>query len=347
MIPRLAFLVAAAAATTAVCSSDLQEMPPLPKHLAGQGPPKAPADNKTTPEKVALGKSLFFDKRLSKSGTMSCESCHLPEKGWTDGLPLSKKDDGTLNTRHSPTLFNAAYADDLYWDGRAAGLEKQVLAAWKAQMGADPDAEAKELAGIPGYAKAFEKAFGGPPTGDTVVKALSAFLRTLLPEDAPWDRHEAGEAGAVTPEVVEGFRIFTEVANCSLCHVPPLYTDTLFHNIGVGFDKEKPDPGRGKILADAAAKEGKPVPADAVSMTGAFKTPTLRAVVDSAPYYHDGSTARLEDAVDFLLKGGVPNPNLDPKLKPKSLSEKERAALLAFLRSLTPPARPNERPALP
>ncbi|HKB14986.1 MAG TPA: cytochrome c peroxidase [Planctomycetota bacterium] len=346
MIPRLALLVAAAAAT-AVCAPSPQEMPTLPKHLAGQGPPKAPADNKTTPEKVALGKSLFFDKRLSKSGATSCETCHIPEKGWTDGLPLSKKDDGTVNTRHSPTLYDAAYADDLYWDGRAAGLEKQVLAAWKGQMGGDPDAKAKELAAIAGYGKAFEKAFGGPPTGDSIVKALSSFVRTILPEDSPWDRFDAGDKAAVTPEVQEGFRIFTEVANCSLCHVPPLYTDTLFHNVGVGFDKEKPDPGRGKILADAAAKDGKLVLAEAVSMMGAFKTPTLRAVADSGPYFHDGGVARLEDAVDFLLKGGVANPQLDPKLKAKGLSEKERAALLAFLRSLTPPARPYERPVLP
>ncbi|HET6203942.1 MAG TPA: cytochrome c peroxidase [Planctomycetota bacterium] len=345
MSQRLA--LASAASLAFLCAPTGQEMPPLPRHLSGQGAPKAPADNPTTPEKVALGKTLFFDGRLSKSGATSCETCHVPEKGWADGLPLSKKDDGSMNTRHSPTLYDAAYADDLYWDGRAAGLEKQVLAAWKGQMGADPDAIAKRLAEVPGYGKAFERAFGGAATADGIVKALSAFVRTILPGDAPWDRYEAGEKGAVAADVVEGFRIFTEVANCSLCHVPPLYTDTLFHNVGVGFDGPNPDLGRGKILADAAAKEGKPVPAEAVMLNGAFKTPTLRAVTESAPYFHDGKTATLEAAVDFLLKGGTPNPQLDPKLKPKSLSEKERAALLAFVRSLTPPAKPYERPPLP
>jgi cytochrome c peroxidase len=300
-----------------------------------------PADNPLSAGKIKLGEQLFFDKRLSKTQTMSCEACHVPEKGWTDGLTLSPKFDGSVNTRHSPTLYGVAYVPDLYWDGRAKGLEAQILAAWKGQMGADPDAVAKQLEAIPAYKAAFESELGGGPSGERIVKALASFVRTIHAGDTPWDRGRANRAAK------EGFKVFSEVARCTLCHLPPLYSDTLFHNIGIGFDTDKPDLGRGKQLADAAAKANQPVPAEAESLKGAFKTPTLRGAALSGPYFHDGRAATLEEAVDSMLKGGIPNPNLDEKLKPATLTPKQRQQLLAFLASLTPQAEPYRRPTLP
>lgn len=304
-----------------------------------------PADNAMTPGRIRLGEMLFFDKRLSKTKAMSCESCHVPEKGWTDGQALSPKFDGSLNTRHSPTLYGVAYYPDLYWDGRAKGLEAQILAAWKGQMGADPDAIAKELDAIPAYKSAFEAELGGPATGDRVVKALASFVRTIHAAPTAWDRMRPKErdkspAGA-------GFKVFSEKARCTLCHLPPLFSDTLFHNVGIGFDKEKPDLGRGKHLADAAQKAGQPAPVEAQALEGAFKTPSLRGVALTAPYFHDGRAATLAEAVDSMLKGGLPNAHLDEKLKPAVLTEQQRKDLMAFLESLTPEKKTYPRPTLP
>ncbi|MGH9312603.1 MAG: cytochrome-c peroxidase [Vicinamibacterales bacterium] len=306
-----------------------------------------PPDNPMTAARIALGKQLFFDLRLSRTKKMSCETCHVPEKGWTDGLALSPRFDGSMNTRHTPTLYGVAYYPDLYWDGRAKGLEAQVLAAWRAQMGADPDAVAKELQGVAGYAKAFEAEFDGPVTGDRIVKALSAFVRTIHAGDTPWDSVPQSEAGLKTTAAGRGFIVFSEVAKCTLCHLPPLFSDTLFHNVGIGFDKPNPDLGRGKNLIDTAAKNNQPVPADAEKLTGAFKTPSLRGVALSGPYFHDGSAKTLEDAVDVILNGGVKNAHLDEKLQKWPVTPTQRTQLLGFLRALTPRNTKFDRPKLP
>jgi cytochrome c peroxidase len=331
-----AVLLAVTAAPAARAADQSAFTPPTGLH---DNPIDVPADNPMTAGKIALGKQLFFDKRLSKTKTMSCETCHVPEKGWTDGLKLSPKFDGSVNVRHSPTLYGVAYYPDLYWDGRAKGLEAQILAAWKGQMGADPDAIAQEIDAIPAYKAAFEKELGGPPTGAGVVKALATFVRTIHAGDTPYDR-SPGRYQA-------GFKVFSEVASCSLCHLPPVYSDTLFHNVGVGASADKPDQGRGKIVADAAAKASREVTPDEAKLAGAFKTPTLRGVAISGPYFHDGSVATLEAAVDSMLGGGTPNANLDEKLKAKTLTARQRKDLLAFLRALTPEAKPYPRPQLP
>jgi cytochrome c peroxidase len=318
--------------------SSAMVLPPMP----------APTDNPITPEKVALGKQLFFDKRLSKNGDMSCETCHLPEKGWTDGNALSKKADGTMNTRHTPTLINVGYYSEWYWDGRAPTLEGQITAAWRGQMGGDPDAVAKTLNGIEGYKTAFEKVFGGPATGDNIAKALATFVRTIVSDDAPWDRYELkNNKTAVSEDAIKGFKVFAETANCTLCHTPPTYTDFKYHNIGVGMDKPTPDGGRGKQLETAATKDKKPVPPEAKTLTGAFKTPTLRSITETGPYFHDGSARTLEEAVDFVVAGGRKNPHLDANMQPKKLTPEEKAQLMAFLKTLTPESKPFEKPTLP
>src|SRR5437870_6836388 len=163
--------------------------PPAPKPDAGPlGEMAVPADNPITPDKAELGKKLFFDTRLSKTGKMSCETCHLPEKGWADGQALSTKFDGSLNTRHTPTLYNAGYYKQWYWDGRAATLEGQVTAAWKGQMGGDPDAVAMTVNGIDAYKAEFQKVFNGPATADNMAKSIATFVRTIRSENAPWDK---------------------------------------------------------------------------------------------------------------------------------------------------------------
>jgi cytochrome c peroxidase len=343
-----AAIVVAAAIGTRADEAAVQPQPAFtpPRGLTAQ-PIPVPDDNPLTTAKIRLGEQLFFDKRLSKTGAMSCETCHVPEKGWTDGLAFSPRFDGSLNTRHTPTLYGAAYYPDLYWDGRSKGLEAQIMAAWRSQMGGDPDAMSKTLEGIAGYRTAFQGAFGGPPTGPRVVQALASFVRTIHAGDTSWDRHPQDEASLAKSEIGQGFKVFSEVAKCTNCHLPPLFTDTLFHNVGIGYDKPNPDPGRGKFLADTAAKAGKGEPPEAKTAMGAFKTPTLRGVVHSGPYFHDGRTANLEETVDLMLKGGIKNPNLDEKLQAWPVSAAQRKQLLAFIRALSPEMKPYPRPTLP
>lgn len=306
---------------------------------------KVPPDNPITPEKVELGKMLFFDKRLAKDGKMSCETCHLPEKGWTDGKQFSTKADGKANTRNTPTLYNVGFYESWYWDGRAATLEAQVKAAWNGQMGTDPaaqDAVAMTLNGIDGYKTAFQSAMGGPATADGIVNALATFVRTLRSEDSAWDKFERGDKSAVSDEVRAGFEVFrgAEKAQCTLCHTPPLYSDKTFHNVGIGSDKPMPDNGRGKILADKSDPQ-------AEAMMGAFKTPSLRSVTDTGPWFHDGSAKTLDEAVTLLLKGGVDNPHKDEKLKARTITAPEKRALISFLKALSPTPAKFERPKLP
>jgi cytochrome c peroxidase len=316
-----------------------------PKGLEDQELAPVPADNAMTAGRIELGEQLFFDKRLSKTKQMNCETCHVPEKGWTDNLALSPKFDGSLNVRHSPTLYSVAFYPDLYWDGRAKGLETQILAAWKSQMGADPDAIAKELEAVAGYKAAFEKEMGGPPTGDRIVKALASFVRTIHAGDTAYDRLTAKQRETAPAE--RGFLVFSKVAQCTLCHLPPVLSDGLFHNVGIGVGAEKPDLGRGKILSDAAAKNNTAAPPEAETLQGAFKTPSLRGVGLTFPYFHDGSVKTLEEAVDLMIKGGHANPKLDEKLKPATLTAQQRSDLLAFLKAVTPESKPYKRPTLP
>jgi cytochrome c peroxidase len=333
---------AASAAPAATATAEEMKLPPMPR--AAPLPPtpaplpelKPPADDPLTPAKVALGKQLFFDKRLSKDGSAACQSCHLPEKGWTDGKALSTKVDGKTNTRHSPTLFNAGYNDLWYWDGRAESLEKQVAAAWTGQMSGDPAGVAVAIGKIPGYAVQFRTIFSRDATPADIVQALASFVRTLRSGGSPWDRYEAGDKTAAGEDAVRGFELFRNKAGCAACHVPPMYTDNMFHDVGIGFDKPEPDPGRGKITKNE--KEN-----------GAFKTPTLRSVTTHPPYFHDGRAATVEEAVDLMLAGGIKdkNPNLDARLKPVKLSAKERTDLLAFVKALEAPAPPFEAPTLP
>lgn len=281
-------------------------------------------ENPLTVAKAELGKQLFFDARLSGTGTMGCNSCHYPEQAFTDGRAVSKKDDGKDNTRNSPTMHNVGYLDRLYWDGRAKSLEGNVLAAWKAQLGGKPEEVAAKLATVPEYQKAFQAAFGAPPSETTIVQALASFLRQLRSGDSAYDRFQAGQQDALSDAAKAGRDLFVGKAGCAICHLPPLFTNRGFHNVGIGMAAEKPDVGAaGKAAFDEPAR------------TGQFKTPTLRDVAKTAPYFHDGSVATLKEAVRLMASGGLANPQKDGTLQDKKLSDAEIDQLVAFLESLT------------
>ncbi len=322
----------------AACSSEAaQKSDPLqpPPGLAAVDLIASP-DNPPTAAKIELGKQLFFDNRLSGSGKMSCSSCHFPELAFTDAKAVSTKDDGKDNTRNAPTMYNVGYHDRLYWDGRAQGLEANVLAAWKAQIGGKPEEAAKLIAAVPEYAKAFQDAFGAAPSEKTIVHALASFLRTLRSGNSAFDRWQAGDQKAVSEAAKQGYEVFKTKGGCVLCHTPPLFTDRKFHNVGIGMTAEKPDVG-------AAAKNA----FDDASMTGAFKTPSLRDVAKTSPYLHDGSMKSLKEVVQLMAKGGIDNKHKDVAMTDKQLSAEEIDQLVAFLESLTgdvpwtPPAVPK------
>lgn len=330
------FLLAAAAVAcenkeTAAFKPEIQ---PLPAGLARYEAMEIPADNPMTPEKVALGRQLFFDKRLSGDGSRSCYSCHVCEHGLTDGLPKAVGAFNKALPRSSPTLWNIGYQKMFYWDGRSPSLEKQAMAAWQlGNMGAK-DHEAEILAkinGLQGYRSQFQTVFGGDATAENMMQAISAFERTIISGDTAWDRWQAGDQSAASEAAKRGWEVFKE-AKCNNCHDGVLFTDQQFHNVGIGMDAPEPDGGRGKI-------SNKP------EETGAFKTPTLRDIARSAPYFHDGSVATLEDAVDLMLNGGKPNQYLDKKnIEKRTITPEQRRDLLEFLRSLNVDCQLSEPP---
>ena len=320
------------ALSLAACSSNVKrstpgtfttEVQPLPAQLSTYEPMPIPADNPMTPEKVALGRQLFFDARLSVDGSRSCYSCHVCEHGLTDGLPKAIGAGNKQLQRNSPTLWNIGYYHEFYWDGRSPSLEEQALAAWTgANMGANADDIVAKLNALHDYNTQFQKVFQSDATPKNVVKAIAAFERTLISGNTAWDRWKAGDSTAISQSAWRGWNIFQAI-KCNNCHDGVLFTDQQFHNIGIGMDQNDPDVGRFKVTQN---------PQD----TGAFKTPTLRDVDQTAPYFHDGSAKTLEEAVDIMLGGGKPNRFLDKKnLEAHKLLPEQREDLLNFLRSLT------------
>jgi cytochrome c peroxidase len=334
-------LLGAAAALLVACAVPGTGAPGSSSAAAGKpsGPPSSlptmavPADNPMTAAKVALGKQLFVDTRLSGSGKMACQSCHYRHLGWTDAAALSRRDDGVVNARHTPTLYNVGHQTLWYWDGRATTLEGQVLAAWRGQTGADPAKVAALLNTVPEYRSQFMQVFATDATPDAIAKALSAFLRTLNSDDSPWDRHKRGVPGAVSQAAIEGAALFEGKGRCAFCHSAPMYGNSTFFNIGLEHGKEKPDVGRFNVTKDEADR-------------GAFKTPTLRSIELSGPYFHDGSAATLKEAVRYMASGGKPDPKKSPLLQPTGLTEEELDKIVIFLNTLTS-TEPWEQPQVP
>lgn len=315
----------AAAAALAACAT-LGSSVPAPSaaerqawRLPDQIP--QPADNASTAPRAALGKALFFDARLSDSGAMSCSSCHLPQLSWTDGRKLPVMPNGDIVGRHSPTMLNLAYNTQFMWDGRKKSLEDQAMGPHRHLSKHAFDAGAAKLGALPGYQKMFAAAYPGEPISqETISKALAAFERTLVSRNSPFDRWIAGDQHALSDSQYRGFKVFVDPAkgNCAACHNGPNFTDNGFHNIGL----RSKDEGRFAIRKVAAMK-------------GAFKTPTLRDIEITAPYYHDGSAATLRDVVDHYVRGGDDRSNVSADVRPLDLSEQDKQDLIAFMQALT------------
>ena len=303
-----------AAALTATCGGT------LPAHAAepaGLPPVVHPKDNPSTPEKVLLGKQLYFDKRLSGDDSVSCATCHDPAKGFSNGEAVASGVGGLKGGRNSPTVLNSAYQKFQFWDGRAATLEEQALGPIQnpIEMKMTLDDVVGKLNKIEGYRTQFQQIFGTDVTSEGMAKAIAAYERTILSGNAPYDKYKAGQQDALSESALRGMKLFFGKANCSACHSGPNFTDNAFHNIGVKSDDE----GRAAISKIAGDK-------------GAFKTPTVRDIARTGPYMHDGSLTTLEEVVEHYNKGGTPNEFLDEEIYALKLTDQEKADLLAFMK---------------
>jgi cytochrome c peroxidase len=268
-----------------------------------------PESNPLTSEKIELGRRLFFDRRLSRDGTIACATCHDPSRAFSDDLPIAIGIGGRAGRRNVPALINRGYGRAFFWDGRETTLEAQVLRPIE-----DPNEMDSTVAAAAGRV--------GLPR-DELANALATFVRTVLSGNSRVDRFINGDRRALSDDEQRGLQVFRGKGNCMTCHVGPTFSDEDFHNTGVAFaDQRFLDLGRFNVTGKEADR-------------GAFKTPTLRDVALTAPYMHDGSLATLEDVVDFYDRGGRANPNLDEDIRPLKLAPDDRRALTAFLRALT------------
>jgi len=338
---------------------------PGARRLAGSlGLPalEAPPDNPITPGKVALGRTLFFDRRLSPNGTMSCGMCHIPEQGFAaTELATPVGIEGRSVRRNAPTLLNVGYQRRLFHDGREGSLEDQIWGPLLAanEMGNPSIGHVVErIRSLRDYDGRFEAAFGGGVSAQRIGAAIASYERTLVAGDSRFDRWRyGGDASALTEIERRGFELFGGKARCSACHTvgehSALFTDHGFHNTGIGWRRGPPIPERTRVeLAPGvfADLERRVIASFAEPPAGdvgryeitrdpkdrwAYKTPSLRNAALTAPYMHDGSLSTLEAVIEFYDRGGIENPEKSPLVVPLRLTAGERAALAAFLRALT------------
>ncbi len=282
----------------------------------------APADNPFSHGSVQLGRRLFFDPILSASHDRACATCHQPEHGFASPDPKPPAIGGGMLERHAPTLFNRAFGNSHMWDGQFNSLEDQALMPieHEQEMGLTIDEALHRLRSHPEYPALFRDAYGEPPTRDTLAKAIAAFVRRLTYGDTAFDQFRAGDILAMSSDERAGMWIFQSTANCWKCHNGFNLSDEQFHNTGVG-------------VVDGVARPGRERQTGNVEDTGALKTPTLRALLETPPYFHDGSATTLREVVEFYNDGGGENPHLDEVMEPLNLTEREIDLLVAFLRS--------------
>jgi cytochrome c peroxidase len=268
-----------------------------------------PEDNPLTAEKIELGRQLFFDRRLSVDGSISCASCHDPRRAFAGRRAVPVGVFGRRGRRNAPAIVNRAYGRSFFWDGRTTTLEEQVLRPIEdpAEMGSNAVAAAARV-GL---------------TRDQLARALASYVRSILAGNSRVDRFIAGDRQALSADAQAGLRLFRGTGNCTACHIGPLLSDEQFHNTGVAWVRDRfLDDGRAGVSRRDADR-------------GAFKTPTLREVARTAPYMHDGSLRTLEDVIDFYNRGGRANPALDREIRPLGLARTEKQQLAAFLRALS------------
>lgn len=338
----------------------------------GLPPVPYPEDNPQTPEKIALGEKLFLDVRFSKTKDISCSTCHLVEKAFTDSpLKVSEGINGLTGTRNAPTVVNSVYATSLFWDGRSPSLEEQSQHPFvnPVEMGLKNHDPILQICRTdPEYVKQFKAVFGVSGkeiTMDEVMKAIGAFERTVISGNSPFDRwFYAGEKEAMTEAQIRGYNLFVNEGRCVSCHVieqtQAIFTDNKFHNIGVGINTIQADVPTltreflkaeatasevdVKILTDARTSElGRFAITRTLNELGSFRTPTLRNIAATAPYMHDGSLATLRDVVVHYNNGGVTNEGdpvndfLSGGIRPLNLSDAQIDDLVAFMEALTSP----------
>lgn len=303
---------------------------PIPASPLGINQKLSELPEPPTPEKVRLGRWLFYDTRLSADDTISCATCHRPEHAFSEPTAVSAGIRGQKGTRKAPTFINLAFSlqPHFFWDGRAKSLEEQALGPITnpIEMGMKShDVAIEKLSKVEGYKKYFKAAFGDAKiTNDRVAQAIADFERTRLSGNSDWDKWRAGDESAVDDSVKRGHTLFFGKARCVTCHVGDNFTDGGFHNLGVGFDaktKKFADVGRSAI---SGKKED----------TGAFKTPGLRDLTFRAPYLHDGSAQTLEEVMELYNRGGNKNPHLDPLMQPLKLTSTEINDVIEFMKAL-------------
>src|SRR5699024_720365 len=279
-----------------------------------------PEDNPMTEETIELGRTLFFDPRLSGHDKLSCATCHLPDLGFSDGVPLFSGFEGAEGPRRTPTIINTGYYTSFLWDGRADTLEEQSLGPISSpiEMNMDLDELAGKLSDVDGYPEMFAEAFGEDITIDNIAKALAAYERTIVIEDTPFDQFLEGDYDALTEQEIEGMELFAGDAQCITCHNGPNLTDNEFYNIGLDSD----DKGRMEITEDEADD-------------GSFRTAGLYGVAHHAPYMHDGSLETLEEVIDFYDRGGDGHPNTSGLIDKLNLEDAEKEDLITFIKVLS------------
>jgi cytochrome c peroxidase len=331
----------------------------------GLPPVPFPDDNPPTAVKIRLGRKLFFDRRLSHNGTLSCAMCHVPEQGFTGNeIATSVGHEGKTLRRNALTLLNVAFMGPLFHDGRETSLETQVISPLL-----DPDEMANPSIGylidrirrMKDYDGLFEAAFNRRASIETVGQAIATYERTLISANSPFDRWYFGkEKEALTAKEQKGFRLFTGKANCVKCHritgEHALFTDKSFHDTGLGWHKSARNPSvEETIQVQLAPGVFTSIDRNTVESVGLpekrdlgryevtqdpsdlfrYKTPSLRNIALTAPYMHDGSLSTLHEVVAFYNQGGYPHENLDPLIKPLELNMEEMDSLVVFLNSLT------------
>jgi cytochrome c peroxidase len=316
-----------------------------------------PGDNPQTPAKIALGQALFVEQRLSADNLQHCEGCHNYALGFTDQKRTSVGIDNQAGRRNAPTILNAMFNTSLFWDGRAATLEQQAKSPIlnPIEMGMkSPDEVVAKIQAMPQYREAFERVFGREVNFDDIARALASYERTQFSFDSPFDHYVAGEGDAIDESAKRGWKIFNGSGRCISCHAwsreRPLFNDGRFHNVGVSAGAAlthnataiRADTGDSTNLDRLATDSGMSdlgrylvtrKPAD----IGAFRTPDLRNLLVTQPYFHDGSAATLWDVLAHFNRGGTRNAYLDYAMVPLDLSKADEDDLVAFLATLTSP----------